>query len=213
MLSKRLEEIAKLVKRNKVVFDVGSDHALLPCFLMLNGISKKVYAGDNKIGPLNSGIENIKKYDLQDKVIPVLSDGLNNAPDDVDIVLISGMGFYTIKHILDNCDISKYENIIIQSNSDVDKLRRYISDHNYTIEDEIVVYDEFYYQIIVLSSKYHEKYDDIQIEFGPVLLEKKDEVFIEYLKDYKKRLEAINERANSKEYLKIINNINKILYN
>ena len=68
MLSKRLKEIAKLVKRNKVVFDVGSDHALLPCFLVLNDICFKAYAADINEGPLNHGIENIKRYHLEDKV-------------------------------------------------------------------------------------------------------------------------------------------------
>ncbi len=213
MLSKRLKEIAKLVKRNKVVFDVGSDHALLPCFLVLNDICFKAYAADINEGPLNHGIENIIRYHLEDKVIPILSDGLENAPDDVQVVIISGMGFYTIKHILENADLSKYENIIVQSNTDVDKLRKYISNNNYTIEEEVIIYDDFYYQIISFNTNYHDKYDDLQIEFGPLLLENKDESFINYLIDYKNRLEDINERANREEYKNIINKINKILYN
>lgn len=213
MLSKRLKEIANLVEKAKVVFDVGSDHALLPCFLVLNEISPKAYAGDIAIGPLNNGIENIKKYGLEDRVIPILSDGLDKAPDDVDVVIISGMGYFTIEHILDNCDLNRFDNIIIQSNTDIDKLRQYISDHNYTILDEKVVHDEFCYQIIKINTNYHEKYDDLQIKYGPVLLDKMDESYICYLKDYRERLAKINERANKKEYQKTINQIDKILYN
>ena len=40
-----------LIERNKVVFDVGSDHALLPSFLVENGICDKVYAGEIALGP------------------------------------------------------------------------------------------------------------------------------------------------------------------
>ena len=213
MLSKRLKEIANLVEKAKVVFDVGSDHALLPCFLVLNEISPKVYAGDIALGPLNNGIENIKRYGLIDRVIPILSDGLDKAPEDVETVIISGMGYFTIEHILDNCDLNRFDNIIIQSNTDIDKLRQYISDHNYTILDEKVVHDEFYYQIIKINTNYHEKYDDLQIKYGPVLLDKMDESYICYLKDYRERLAKINERANKKEYQKTINQIDKILYN
>ena len=213
MISKRLKEIAQLVTKNKVVFDVGSDHALLPCFLVLNNICNKVYAADINEGPLNSAKENIRKYHLTDKVIPILSDGLINAPDDVDVVVISGMGYYTIEHILNNCNLSKYENIIIQSNSDVDKLRQYISDHNLTIEDEKVVYDGFYYQIIKINPNYHLQYSDLQIKYGPILLERKDEVFIDYLNDYRKRLLEINERAHKKDFELIIKQIDSILYN
>ena len=93
MISDRLAAIAYMVEKNKVVFDVGSDHGLLPCFLVESQISNKVYAGDIAQGPLDSAIENINKRGLQDYIIPVLSDGLAKANDDVDVVIISGMGY------------------------------------------------------------------------------------------------------------------------
>ena len=61
MISNRLLQIAMLVERNKVVFDVGSDHALLPCFLLQKGISEKVYAGEIAEGPLNKVKEAVEK--------------------------------------------------------------------------------------------------------------------------------------------------------
>ena len=213
MLSSRLLQIAMLVDRNKVVFDVGSDHALLPCFLVENGISNKVYAGEIAQGPLNAGIANIKKRNLEGKVIPVFSDGLVKAEEDVDIVIIAGMGYHTIKHILDNCEIERYQYFIVQPNTDVELLRQYISDHNYTIEDERVVFDDFYYQIIKFSADLHEPYTAMQVKYGPVLLERKDEVFIAYLNDLLNRLKQINEKANKEEYTDTINEIEQILYN
>ena len=51
MLSKRLREVAKFIDKGKVVYDVGSDHALLPCFLVQEKICDRVYACDNKQGP------------------------------------------------------------------------------------------------------------------------------------------------------------------
>ncbi|MBR3227423.1 MAG: tRNA (adenine(22)-N(1))-methyltransferase TrmK, partial [Erysipelotrichaceae bacterium] len=61
MLSERLLTISKLIDRDKVVFDVGSDHALLPCFLVREGICPKAYAADNKEGPLNRAKETIRR--------------------------------------------------------------------------------------------------------------------------------------------------------
>lgn len=212
-ISKRLLKIVEMIDKNKVVFDVGSDHALLPCFLIMNDITDKAYAGEITEGPNKKSIENINRYDLDGKVIPVLSDGLQNASDDVEVVVIAGMGFHTIKHILDSCNIEKYEYFIVQSNNDVDKLRKYISDHNYTIIDENIVHDDFYYQIIKFSSKYHDNYDDISVKYGPILLEKKDDVFIEYLEYYCKHLKQINKKANKDEYAKNIKEIEEILYN
>ena len=213
MISSRLLQIAMLVERNKVVFDVGSDHALLPCFLVQNNISRKVYAGEIAEGPLNHVKETVKKNNLEGKVIPVFSDGLAKAADDVDIVIIAGMGYHTIKHILDSCEVERYQYFLIQSNTDVDMVRRYISDHCYTIEDERVVYDDFYYQIIRFSADYHEPYSEMEIKYGPVLLKRRDEVFIAFLADSLKRLKEINERANKKEYDEKILEIERLLYN
>ena len=213
MISARLLQIAMLIERNKVVFDVGSDHALLPCFLVENGISKKVYAGEIAEGPLNHVKETVEKKGLEGKVIPVFSDGLTKAADDVDIVVIAGMGYHTIRHILESCEVERYQYFLIQSNTDVDMVRRYLSDHMYTIEDERVVYDGFYYQVIRFSADLHEQYSELEIKYGPILLQRRDEVFLAYLKELSDRYKQINEKANKAEYDEKIREIERILYN
>ena len=213
MISNRLLQIAMLVERNKVVFDVGSDHALLPCFLLENGICEKVYAGEIAEGPLNNVKETVKKHHLEGKLIPVFSDGLAKAEDDVDIVIISGMGYHTIKHILESCEVERYQYFLIQSNTDVDLLRRYLSEKNYTIEDERIVFDGFYYQVIRFSADLHEPYSELEIKYGPVLLKRRDEVFIAYMKDQLDKLKKINEIANKSQFDEKISEIEKILYN
>ena len=213
MLSKRLKTIAEMIDNNKVVFDVGSDHALLPCFLIQHGLTQKAYAGEIAKGPLNNAKDNIERFRLNDKVIPVLSDGLMNAPDDVETVVISGMGYYTIEHILDNCDINKYDSLIVQSNTDVDKLRAYLSDHNLTIIDEQIVYDGFFYQVIKFNSDFHDPYSETEIEYGPVLLKRRDNIFLEYLNDLKDRYQKIYEKSHKESLYKKIVEIDKIMYN
>ena len=211
MISERLLKIAEMIEKDKVVFDVGSDHALLPCFLVNNNITDKVYAGEVAKGPYQKVLDTIEKNNLNGKVIPVFSDGLDEAPDDVEVVVIAGMGYYTIEHILNNTDVNKYEYFIIQSNTDVDKLRKYISDHGYTITDEKIVKDGFYYQIVKFNGNNHEPYSDMEIKYGPINIERMDDIFVEYLKDYKNRLEEINVRANKEEYCSTIKEIESLL--
>ena len=201
-----------MIERNKVVFDVGSDHALLPCFLIENGISKKVYAGEIAEGPLQNVKQTIEKRGLEGKIVPVFSDGLAKAADDVDIVVIAGMGYHTIRHILDSCDVSRYQYFIVQSNTDVDMLRAYISEKGYTIEDEKVVYDDFYYQVIRFSADLHDPYSDLEIKYGPILLKRRDEVFLAYLKQTLDKLKEINVIAKKAEIAEKIAEIEKILY-
>lgn len=213
MISDRLAAIAYMVDKNRVVFDVGSDHALLPIFLVESGISPKAYAGDNKIGPLDKAKENIGKANLSDRVIPVLADGLPKNINDIDVVTIAGMGYHTIEHILDNCDVSMYRYLVVQSNSDVNLLRKYISDHQYTIEDERIIHEDFYYQIIKFSADLGDSLSELEIEYGPILLKKRDHIFLEYLKDRHDKLVEINKTAKKQEYELTIKQIESILYN
>lgn len=213
MISSRLLQIAMLIEENKVVFDVGSDHALLPCFLVENGICEKVYAGEIAEGPLEAGKQNIIKHGLEGKVIPVFSDGLTKAADDVDIVVIAGMGYHTIRHILESCEVERYQYFLVQPNTDVEKLREYISSHGYTIEDERVVYDGFYYTIILFSADLHEPYSDMEIRYGPILLKRRDEVFIASLEERLRYLKEINQKAKKEEFDRTIGEIEQILYN
>ena len=211
MLSRRLLEIAKLVDKNKVVYDIGSDHGLLPCFLVTNHISNKVYAVDNKIGPLNHAKETIDKYNLNGKVIPLLSDGLTDVKDDGQIIVIAGMGYYTVMDIFEGKDLSKYEKIIVQVNKDVDKLRQYISDHNYTIVDEVILREDKFYQIVVFDTEYHEKYSDIEIAYGPILLQKREDILLEYLKDLKQRYSYHNKDMSVDKLNKKISELDRVI--
>ena len=211
-LSKRLKAIARYIEHDAIVYDVGCDHALLSCFLIKNGIARKVYAGDNKKGPLAKAIENIKKEGLEDKVIPILADGLAKAPEDVDTVIIAGMGYHTAIKILEETDIKRYKRIIVQINKETFRFRTYLSEHNYTIIDEDVVYDDFYYEIIVFSADRHEEYDLIERRYGPILLRKQSPVFIDHLLYKKKKLQDILLRHKDTDLEEEIKEIDAIIF-
>lgn len=209
MLSKRLLEIAKLVDKNKVVYDIGSDHALLPCFLVSNNICPKAYAVDNKKGPLEKAKKTISEYHLEGKVIPILSDGLDDVKDDVEIVTIAGMGYFTVEKIFKDKDLSKYDKLIVQINKDTQLLRQYISDNHYTILDEKVIKDDFYYEIIVFSTSYHDSYSELEINNGPVLIKNNENK--EYFKYKKDKLLKIYNSSHNEKLIKKIEELDSIL--
>lgn len=211
MLSKRLLKIAELVDENKVVYDVGSDHAYLPCFLVLNKKCPKAYACDNKKGPFEKAVSNIRKYNLEDKVIPVLSNGIDKIEKDVNIIIIAGMGFYTVKEILEGKDLTPYDKIIVQVNKDTNLLRKWISDKGYSIIDEAIVKDDFYYEIVIFNASNGPKLSSLELEYGPINLRDKTDTFIEYLTQKRLKLASINEKAHSKEYEKKIKEIFDII--
>ena len=213
MLDKRLQTIFDLLNEGMVVADIGTDHAFLPIELINSNKAKHVYACDVALGPLNIAKENIKQYGLSDKITTIKTDGIKDVPSECEAIVIAGMGYHTAKQILlDSYDkLKDYKQIIVQINNDVELLRQWISDNNFTIENERMVKVKHFYTIIEFNTKYHEKYDEDSIMFGPKLLESKNKVFIEYL-NYKldKYNEILKQVTDIKKIELLKNNVNKI---
>ena len=100
-LTPRLAAAAALVRKDRIICDVGTDHALLPCYLFSKG-ARRLIASDVRKGPLDAARENIKKYHAESGIELVLSDGLKNIAYAEDIV-IAGMGGELISRILSEC--------------------------------------------------------------------------------------------------------------
>ena len=182
-LSKRLEAISSLVPINSSIIDIGCDHALLDIYLHQKKISNKIIASDINANALDNAKENIKKYKLDKYIETRLGSGLDplNQEDKIDTIIISGMGGHTIVGILKN-NKKKLENIntiIIQSNTKLEFLRKEVTKLNYQINDEIILEDNKKIYTIIKFIKGKKKYTKKELYFGPILLKKKDKLFIE----------------------------------
>lgn len=219
MLDLRLKTVYELIDEGMIVADIGTDHAFLPIELVLNNKCDLVYACDDKDGPLKIALKNIKEYGLEDKIIPVKSNGLNKVNDDVTTVVIAGMGYHSAKSILENDlpRLSNFKQIIVQVNNDINLLRRWISSHHFKIVNEKMVKVKHYYTIIEFNTSYHEGLSEVEMEFGPVLLKERDTCFLDYLNvqfnKYNNLYQLINDEAKKKELSVKIEQIKSILEN
>lgn len=134
-LSKRLQVIADLIDSSDLVCDVGCDHAYLSLYLA-SKYDNKVIATEIADGPYNIAMKNIQNSDLKDKIKLYKTDGLNNVKDNINSIIIAGMGSNTIIHILSNYDLNNIDKIILQSNKDVDIVRKFINERGYIIQKE-----------------------------------------------------------------------------
>lgn len=214
-ISKRLKEIANFISEEDKIIDVGCDHALLDIYLKETMSNIKIIASDIQVGAINAANKNIEKHELTDEIDLRLGDGLDvAASNEFDTIVISGMGFYTIKKILDNpTKLENVKKIVIQSNTDVVKLRKNIIKLGFKISNEKLVEDNDIIYTIIEFIRGREKYDYNQIYFGPRLMENKDEIFYDY---YEKKLlkyenlllqlpsDNILSRMHHKKLIKII---------
>lgn len=183
-LSKRLSVIASLVPENAVIADIGCDHALLDIYLSKKKIIKKSFAIDITKGALNQADKNIKLYNAKN-IETRLSDGFEkiDIKDNVDTVIMSGLGDAKIINILKEAKekLNKVNNIIIQSNVGVSNIRVYLTCNGYYIDNEKLVKENNIIYTVISFKKGYKSYTKKEIEFGPVLLRNKDELFNELI--------------------------------
>ena len=180
-LSIRLEAISSLVPNNSKIIDIGCDHGLLDIYLYQKKISNKVIASDINENALNNAKENIKKHNLEKFIETRLGNGLDTLKDtdDIDTVIISGMGAHTVVGIIKNNlnKLKKINTIIVQSNTKNEFLRKEITKLDYLIEDELLVEDNKKIYTVIKFKKGKKRYNKKQLYFGPVLLEKNTKLF------------------------------------
>lgn len=100
-LSPRLLALAQRIPPGCRVADIGTDHARLPIYLVQRGLVKHIIATDIRKGPLSMAAEALAKRGLRDAVELRLGHGAACLhPNEVDCVLIAGMGGDTIAEIL-----------------------------------------------------------------------------------------------------------------
>ncbi len=206
-LSKRLTLIASFVDKNARIIDVGCDHALLDIYLIQNKIIKSAIASDVREGALTQAYKNVKKYNITGIDLR-LSDGLDDLKkeDKVNLITIAGLGDKKIINILKN-NKNKLKNIntmIIQSNTNPWKIRRYLSDLGYMIKDEVQTEENGIIYTIIKFTKNKKNYSKKEIFFGPILLKKKDDIFNKYLQNMIDKNNSILKKIPKKMFLKRI---------
>ncbi len=181
MKYKRLSFIANRINKDERVLDVGTDHALLPIFLVKDGITNNVVASDVNQDPLNIAIDNIKSEGLEDIISTKLMNGIEDIKDnEFDTIVIAGMGGLTISSIIKAREFNgRY---IIHSTTNHEELRVALKDIGYKIIDEWVVFERKIHNIIVEAVPGEMSLTDKEIFMGPKLIEKEDDEVINYYK-------------------------------
>ncbi len=166
-LSKRLKAISNLVNKDDYVVDVGCDHAYLSIYLAQNNLCKKVISTEVAKGPYNIALNNIKNYQLDNKIKLYLTDGLKNIKEQINTIIIAGMGANTIIKILQEySSLNKINKLIIQSNNDLELLRRFLNSIGFYIKKENHVYEKNKDYIIILAYKDIKKNTDTELIVG-----------------------------------------------
>lgn len=204
-LSERLQIIYGMVPKCDTICDVGCDHGYLTIALLEGGIATRAIAMDVNKGPLNSAKENVGLHGLLDSVDFRLSDGLKKlSVSEADTICICGMGGALITRILDaGIDVAKSaKTIILEPQSEYDRLRAFLACNHFSfLEEELCMEEGKIYPIIKVSYRPDEDYDlsEAQLQYGPIIIEKKPPLFKTLLNKNKNEYLSILEKLVSKK--------------
>lgn len=178
-LSTRLQTVYDMVPFG-VAYDVGSDHGKLIISLVENNKILFGYGGENKTGPFTRLKEEMSKSSKLNKLKPLLNDGINDLPLDVNILLLCGMGGYLINDILNKNKqhLSHVDHIIIDAHNAIYEVRENLSSLGYQIDNEQIVYENKIYYEIIHFVKGEKQLDELDKCFGPILRRDKSLTFI-----------------------------------
>lgn len=153
-ISKRLLCCASMVQPGSRVADIGTDHGYLGIYLLQSGAARHVIACDLRKDPLENARRNAKLFGVDGEMELRLSDGLEKIlPDEVDTVVMAGMGGDLIQKILSQCPWRKREGLqfILQPQSAGNVLRRWLCEDGFEIRREEPVQDgHFLYTVMEL---------------------------------------------------------------
>lgn len=184
-LSLRLERVAQYVRKNDRLADIGSDHAYLPCALVLDGTIDYAIAGEVVDGPYQAAKFHVAELELEDQIDVRFGNGLEviELDDDITAITIAGMGGMLISSILDAGfeagKLSGKERLILQPNVKESTLRKWLVDHHYkVIAEEIVEEKHKLYEIMVAEkSDYSVKATNADLQFGFLMKENPTPLF------------------------------------
>lgn len=132
-MTPRLMAIAGLVPHGARVADIGADHSRLSVWLAKHKGCKCI-ATDKNTGPLNSAKNRIEAHGNEHKIDFRLGDGLACvSPDEVDVIVIAGMGGETIAGILKPW--AKNKLCVLQPNTHPERLTEYLLANGFDITD------------------------------------------------------------------------------
>ncbi|MBD0379123.1 tRNA (adenine(22)-N(1))-methyltransferase [Paenibacillus sedimenti] len=199
-LSKRLQMIADRVPKGSRLADIGSDHALLPTYLVQKGIVVYAVAGEVNPGPFEAATRQVLECGLSSKISVRSGNGLAVIePGEAEVITIAGMGGNLIASILEagKHKLRGVKHLILQPNVGEDQVRRWLDEHGWFVESEAILEEDGkIYEILtavpaegVMAGPFQALYQDRRLhggkvvdkarllQMGPYLLEEAPEVW------------------------------------
>lgn len=202
----RLNSLAAMVDNGDRIADIGTDHAYLPIELIKSGKITYAIASDIAKGPLDNAKKDVQEASLENQIDIRLGAGLStvSVEDQIDTVIIAGMGGKLITQILDDAWQNKlrFKSLVLEPNVGECGVRKWLTEHSYKITAEQIIAESghIYELIKAIKSQKKSNLSAAELYFGPFLLREKNNIFKQkwrgQLKYHQSLLTNLNKAKN-----------------
>lgn len=201
-LSPRLQTVCDLVPHCRTVADIGTDHGYIPITLAAKYKGLSVIAADVNEGPLNRARANIEACGFETRIELRMGDGLSVLKaGEAEGAVIAGMGGILMASLLKSrADIvSSMKFLVLQPNSDQDKVRKTLIDLGWHMAKERLAREEDRFYQVILAKPGARKVENriLTYEIGEKLL--KDPLFEPYMRKKIRQTEEILEKMKGSD--------------
>lgn len=221
-LSARQAAVAEMVPRCRVLADIGTERAVLPAFLLLEGRCERAVGVDRSRNVLREAAGLLAGLELQGRCELRLGDGLAPvSPGEADVIVIAGIGGRLIIRLLER-DLPRLAGwplaLVLQPMSEPELLRRWLAARGPgmgagQLAERLVAEAGRYYHVLVAGSPERagmaapapESEGDAVRRLGataawclgPYLLSGPDPLLPDYIRWRRRSLDALVERASA----------------
>ncbi len=209
-LTPRLQAIADKVPPGSIVADIGSDHAYIPVYLLVNRLVSHVIVSDDREGPLQAARDTLALFNVGKAADLRLGDGLSviQPQDKVDTIVLAGMGGETICSVIDRGHgiLASGTRLVLQAMTDTSMVRAWLVDNGYSLTQEDIAQEgnSFYEIVVAQRNGKSQTFDPRLLAVGPLLVSQRHPLLQPMLEQRLMRLRraAVNVRKSSSQAAK-----------
>ncbi len=203
VLNGRLKLIYDMIPQCRILSDIGTDHAYIPAYALLNNKCQKALACDLRQGPIERARRTRKKYNLENKMELRLGSGLEPIEEhEADVIIMAGMGSFLIEELIEQ-SIKKTQSanyLLLQPMTGQEKIRPFLWNKGFEVVDEGLINEgKRIYQVILVryKGKKRDCWDRIDEFIGEKLIDKNDTLLLDWVKEQirkqKKTVSGLNK--------------------
>lgn len=139
MLDERLSLAADLYVPCQLGADIGTDHGLLPCHLLKQGICQRMILADVSPKALSHAQQEVQRQQLQARAMLVCADGLDAITQPCGCISAMGMGGETLSGILRRGQARlQGATLVLSAHTELHLVRQALHDIGYHITREVL---------------------------------------------------------------------------